>query len=150
MMLRGTRVGQAYVSLVINGDGMDEEIVHSVEDAAPGVEKAGEDHGKRYSEEFNKEAEKSVGGDGKIWEPVGRDAEKAGEDSGNRFGDGADKTISQRMRATADKAGQALADRLASRSRSVQNGIERSFGDDQFSGPPGGHIGARGGGPIPH
>lgn len=139
-MIKGTRVGQAYVSLVIDGDGMDEEIVHSVEDAAPGVEKAGEEHGKRYGEGFDRESGKVLHDEGR-WEPVGKDAEKAGEKAGDDFGKGADRRLRDRFRGIGDSVGQALSDRLASKSKSVQNGIERSFGDDEFFRRLGAHIG---------
>lgn len=52
-MERGTRVGQAYVALVVDGDHVNESIVDSVDEAGPGVEKAGEDHGERYNEKFD-------------------------------------------------------------------------------------------------
>lgn len=52
-MRRGTRVGQAYVSVAADGSGINEEIVRSVDDAGPGVEKAGNEHGDRYGEKFS-------------------------------------------------------------------------------------------------
>lgn len=52
-MRRGTRVGQAYVAVSADGSGINEEIVKSVDDAGPGVEKAGKDHGERYQENFS-------------------------------------------------------------------------------------------------
>lgn len=52
-MRRGTRVGQAYVALAVDGSGVNEEIVHSVDEAGPGVEKAGDEHGQRYGDHFS-------------------------------------------------------------------------------------------------
>jgi hypothetical protein len=49
---RGTRVGQAYVAVTADGEGINEEIVDSVDKAGPGVDKAGKKQGKRYSERF--------------------------------------------------------------------------------------------------
>lgn len=52
-MRRGTRVGQAYVAVTADGDGINEEIVNSVDEAGPGVERAGDEHGRRYGERFS-------------------------------------------------------------------------------------------------
>lgn len=52
-MKRGTRVGQAYVALAIDGGDTNEEIVRAVDDAGPGVERAGDEHGQRYGDKFD-------------------------------------------------------------------------------------------------
>jgi hypothetical protein len=50
---RGTRVGEAYVAVTADGDGINEEIVDSVDKAGPGVDKAAKKQGKRYSDRFD-------------------------------------------------------------------------------------------------
>lgn len=52
-MAGGTRVGKAYVSVTADGDGVNEDIVDAVDEAGPGVERAGKDHGERYGDRFS-------------------------------------------------------------------------------------------------
>src|SRR5690349_18406649 len=52
-MRRGTRVGEAYVAIAADGDGINEGIVKSVDEAGPGVERAGDEHGQRYGDHFS-------------------------------------------------------------------------------------------------
>lgn len=86
-MLKGTRVGSAYVDLVINGDGINEEIVHSVDDAGPGVEKAGEQHGDKYGEKFDNSffdrIRRFIPG---MRRELNKDMEASGTDAGERAG----------------------------------------------------------------
>jgi hypothetical protein len=49
----GTRVGKAYVSVTADGSGINEEIVNSVDEAGPGIEKAGDRHGEKYGDHFS-------------------------------------------------------------------------------------------------
>ncbi|MBC7630403.1 hypothetical protein, partial [Aeromicrobium sp.] len=51
-MKRGTEVGRGYVQLEINGDGMNDDIVDSIDSAGPGVVKAGKEHGEGYGDGF--------------------------------------------------------------------------------------------------
>lgn len=51
-MIKGTRVGQAYVSLAIDGDGINEELVHSMGDVD--YEKLGRDAEGRYTNGWKK------------------------------------------------------------------------------------------------
>lgn len=51
----GPQMGVAHVKGVVNGKGMNDDIVDAVDSAGPGVEKAGEKHGKRYADAMDKE-----------------------------------------------------------------------------------------------
>lgn len=85
-MRRGTRVGQAYVALTADGSGINEDIIDAVDEAGPGVEKAGEEHGRRYGEGFDRE---SSGFFGRIREKLASHlsgaSDTAGEESGKTF-----------------------------------------------------------------
>jgi tetratricopeptide (TPR) repeat protein len=84
---RGTRVGQAYVAVTADGDGINEEIVDSVDAAGPGVDKAAKKHGKRYSDRFAQTLEALPQKVSKrLGETLGLEGERSGEESGRRFG----------------------------------------------------------------
>lgn len=86
-MRRGTRVGQAYVALAVDGSGVNEEIVHSVDEAGPGVEKAGDDHGDRYGEHFSEGFFSRLKGRlaSRFAKDIEPDMQKSGNDSGQSF-----------------------------------------------------------------
>lgn len=48
----GPRAGNVYVDVAVNGDGMNQDLIDEVEGAGDGIEKAGEEHGDRYSKGF--------------------------------------------------------------------------------------------------
>lgn len=89
-MRKGTRVGQAYVDLTVNGDDVNKDIVDDVEKAGPGVEKAGKEHGEGYGDEFSEGFFQRIKGkmdsffDKKVNE-FGKSGGKAGEDAGENF-----------------------------------------------------------------
>lgn len=80
-MRRGTRVGQAYIALTADGSGINEEIIDSVDEAGPEVEKKGDEHGQRYGDRF---------GDGFSGKLRGI-AQKASDALGKRLGDSGTK-----------------------------------------------------------
>lgn len=110
-MLKGTRVGAAYVDLVINGDGINEEIVHSVDEAGPGVEKTGEEHGDRYGKKFDESffdrMRKFIPG---MRRQLNKDMEASGTDAGNRAGQRITGSMEHYMD---DKFGAHIADTFA-------------------------------------
>lgn len=91
-MRKGTNVGKAYVEASVDGSGINEDIVNSVEEAGPGVEKAGEDHGEKYSDGFFGRLQKKIdeSGIGKRLASkfgAGDSGEAAGENFLSRFTD---------------------------------------------------------------
>lgn len=82
-MRRGTRVGQAYVAITADGDGINEEIVNSVDEAGPGVEKAGDEHGKRYGDHFSEGFLSRMRG--KVRKRFSSELSGAGDDAGKAF-----------------------------------------------------------------
>lgn len=85
-MRRGTRVGQAYIAVTADGDGINEEIVHSVEDAGPGIDKAGDEHGERYGDHFDKSTSRRLDRMfDRLRNRIRGTMEDSGDDSGDRF-----------------------------------------------------------------
>lgn len=105
-MRRGTRVGQAYVSVTADGDGINDEIADAFDDAGADVERAGEDHGKRYGNRFSEGFSSRLD---KIRDRIG---ERLGSDLGK-------------------KVGAEMGDRLASNPEQIRRGVTRAF-DDNF------------------
>jgi hypothetical protein len=100
-MRRGTRVGQAYVSVTADGSGINEEIVSSVDAAGDDIDKKGDEHGERYGDhfsegfftrmrnKFNKRFDSDLG-DG---------LDRSGTNAGNRVGDNMGNALVKRLRA---------------------------------------------------
>lgn len=92
-MRRGTRVGQAYVAVTADGSGINKEIVDSVDEAGPGVERAGDEHGERYGGRFSegflariRERFSSATIGESIDKGMGDDGDRAGDRLGARIG----------------------------------------------------------------
>ena len=145
-MLRGTRVGNAYVSVTADGDGINEDIVDAVDEAGPGVKKKGEEHGEGYGDNFSKgffNRIRSKMGAGssqwdKYWDKVDRRAGEGGEDAGKSFVN----RMSDKVKDLGDKVGAELGDRMASNPEQVRRGIDRAF-DDDFADRLGDRVGQR-------
>lgn len=114
-MKRGTRVGQAYVAMTVDGDGINEEIAHSVDTAGNDIEKHGDEHGDRYGEHFSEgffDRMKS-----RVREKFGKTVEPEFEHSGRNsgrsfakhFGDGLDDDTLSRI---ADRVGSSVGGHL--------------------------------------
>lgn len=103
-MRRGTRVGQAYVSVTADGSGINEEIVDSVDEAGPGVEKAGDRHGERYGDHFSDgffaRLRKRFGKD--ISNRLNADMDSAGSEAGDRLGSALVQSLRDRLEASDD------------------------------------------------
>lgn len=134
-MRRGTRVGQAYVSVTADGDGINEGIVDAVDDASDDVGKSGDRAGKEYGDRFSDRFRKRLDG---IRDTVGTRLNKnlgdAGEDAGHVAGDRAGESFSRamgdRIRTLGDKVGAQIGDRMASRPEQMRRGLSRAFDDD--------------------
>jgi hypothetical protein len=81
----GPNVGDGVVKITVDGDGINEDIVAQVEKAGPGVEKAGEDHGNRYSEGFDSTSNDRMD---RISDNVGKGWKTRMEEAGNESGIG--------------------------------------------------------------
>lgn len=137
-MRRGTRVGQAYIAVTADGDGINEEIVDSVEEAGPGVEKAGEEHGDRYgvkfSDRFRKHLDKTMP---RIAARLGKQVEEAGEGAGEVAGDKASRSFSKRMTDRlfdddfADRIGERLGARIGGH---MVDSLNHALSTDGFEG----------------
>lgn len=141
-MRRGTRVGQAYVAITADASDLNEEIVDAVEDAGPGVEKAGKDHGEKYGDEFSEgfiSRMRSKFTD-RLSSSLGSKAAagRAGDDAGQTFVD----RLSDKVSDLGDKIGAELGDRMASKPEQIRRGIDRAF-DDEFADRIGERAGAR-------
>lgn len=110
-MRRGTRVGQAYVAVTADGSGINEEIVDSVDEAGPGVERAGEDHGERYGDSF---------GDG-LHGRLGAIRAKLGSALSDRLDTAAAKA--------GERAGNSLSDRMVDKTRDLGERIGSRLSD---------------------
>lgn len=91
-MRRGTRVGQAYVALAVDGDHVNDDIIDAMDDAGPGVEEQGKKHGERYSEGFfDRIRNKMARGLSKEFDDAGREGSESfakhfDDDFGDRLG----------------------------------------------------------------
>lgn len=129
-MLRGTRVGQAYVAITADGSGINEEIVDAVDDAGKDIEDSGKEHGDRYGENFS---------EGFLSRMRGKVATRlssalGSSDVGGRAGDTAGSSFVDRMtdkvEGLGDRIRDELSDRLASNPEQIRRGIDRAFDDD--------------------
>lgn len=129
-MRRGTRVGQAYVAVTADGDGINEEIVDAVDEAGKDIDDKGEDHGERYGEGFSEGFLTRVRGrlSNRLSQTLSsRDvAGRAGDEAGESFVE----KMSDKVKDLGDKIGAELSDRLASNPEQVRRGIDRAFDDD--------------------
>lgn len=132
-MKRGTRVGQAYVALTVDGDSANKDIVDSVDDAGPGVEKAADRHSKRYSKRFAEALDQLPAKvSKKLDETLGLAGDKAGRDSGDKA-----------AKSFAKSFGKSLAKNLA---REMEDVFARQLDLFEQSGGIGGRGGGGGGG----
>lgn len=70
MPIRGENIGTAYVRIIADGDGLDESIRRSFDDAEPSVRDGAEEHGRVYGDEFDKSVRKSYRGH---WQKLQKD-----------------------------------------------------------------------------
>lgn len=59
-MRKGTRVGDAYVKVTADGDGMNEDIVDDLDDAGKDIDKKGDEQGESYGDHFSEGFEKRL------------------------------------------------------------------------------------------
>lgn len=108
-MRRGTRVSQAYVAVTVDGDGINEEIVDSVDEAGPGVEKAGKEHGKRYGSGFSDGLEPTFShASENIGAEFNRRMEEKGTEGGERYGDRFDKSLKKLAKRIGNNVGRSI------------------------------------------
>lgn len=109
-MRRGTRVGQAYVAVTADGSGINEEIVDSVDEAGPGVERAGDEHGKRYGDKFGDGFRGRLDAiRGRLDKALSDRMAKAGENSGESFSN----RMTDRTKDLGTRIGARLADQIS-------------------------------------
>jgi hypothetical protein len=116
----GTRVGKAYVSVTADGSGINEEIVNSVDEAGPGIEKAGDRHGEKYGDHFSdgffdrmRERFKNRGEDGAFGFN-----KNAGKSAGAQIGENLAKSLFEKI--------DALGPETSTRLRSMFAAVEES------------------------
>jgi len=138
-MLRGTRVAKAYIDAVVNGEGINEDLVDAVASAGPGVEKAGDEHGKAYGEHFGdslnvqfSHAASSAG------DELNRRLSDAGEDGGKDYGDNFEKSLKRMSKRigerVGDRVGAAMAERLEESFAGLIDVFEERLAKMQVSG----------------
>jgi hypothetical protein len=134
---RGTRVGQAYVAVTADGDGINEEIVDSVDKAGPGVDKAAGKQSKRYSDRFAKTLEDLPAKvSKKLDQALGFEMEKTGSRVGDRMGRALADAMGSRVEFEMDRIHDSL-DALADRIEAAVSG-NRGGGGGAGSGGGGG------------
>lgn len=123
-MRRGTRVGNAYVAVTADGDGINEEIVDSVDAAGEDIEKAGKDHGDRYGDEFGdslrvkfSHAAEQAGEE--LSKRLNKQAEVAGDDFGKRFEKSMKKSVKRVGANISDSLRDAFDDQLEALGRMI-------------------------------
>lgn len=91
-MKRGTRVGQAYVALAVDGTGINEEIADELDQIGPEADRAGDEAGDRYGGKFSDrfrgrmdEMREKVAG------RLNKSFAKSGDESGKEFSDNFEK-----------------------------------------------------------
>lgn len=89
-MKRGTRVGQAYVALAVDGTGINEEIADELDQIGPEADRAGDDAGDRFGTKFSDrfrgrmdEMREKVAG--RLNRSFGDAGDKSGEEFADRF-----------------------------------------------------------------
>lgn len=146
-MRRGTRVGQAYVAITADGTGINEEIVDSVDEAGPEIDKAGDRAGKRYGERFSARFRDHLDGlKGKIADRLNERLAEAGREAGARAGDEAGRSIVDKLEEHARVMGDRLSDRLSlsidGNGDRMRRALNDTFGDD-FANRLGDRVGDR-------
>lgn len=106
-MRRGTRVGNAYVALGVDGSGINKDIADEVDKAGPEVERSGEEHGERYGEGFDSGLHGRLG---RIRENLAKGLRRRMERDGSEAGETYTKGLSR----TFDKAGSRIGKSLGS------------------------------------
>jgi hypothetical protein len=118
---RGTRVGAAHVAVTADGSGINEEIVDSVDDAAPGVEKAGKKAGKNYGKSMGKELEAALD---RFSERISQEFGRRMEEQSDRFGERLEKS----MKRSAKRIGDHLSKSLSVSLRDAMDDTLEQFG----------------------
>lgn len=118
-MKRGTEVGKVYVKGTVDGSGMNKDIVDSVEDAEPGLEKAGDRGGEKYGNRFSARFRDRIDSmRGAVAEKLSERLSDEGERAGKHAGDRAGKSFSKRFTDKvfdddfADRIGERFAERF--------------------------------------
>ncbi len=131
-MLRGTRIGAAYIAATVDGKGINEGIVDAVDDAGDDIKgkgtEQGENHGDEFSEGFVSRIRGKIGS--RLSSVIG--AERVGAQAGDEAGDSFVDRMSDKVRDMGDRIGAELSDRLASNPEQVRRGIDRAFDDDML------------------
>jgi len=102
-MKRGTRVGQAYVALTVDGSGINEDIRDSVNESEDELGDSGERGGGRWRDRFSREAFGKKWDDireragGKLRESLGEAGDDAAKDFTKKFGNNIDGDILERI-----------------------------------------------------
>jgi hypothetical protein len=92
-MLRGTRVGQAYVAVSADGSGINEEIVDAVDEAGKDIDGKGTEHGEKYGDEFSEGFLSRMRG--KIAARLSAPMAEAGDESGREFSDSFERHLDE-------------------------------------------------------
>lgn len=108
-MRRGTRAGEAYVAIAADGSGINEEIVDSVDEAGPGVEKAGKEHGKKYGKGFGKQLDSALD---RFSERISAEFGRRMEEQADRFGGSFEKAMKKASKRLSDNLGKSLGESL--------------------------------------
>lgn len=119
-MRRGTNVGAIYVKATVDGDGLNEGIVDGVEEAAPGVHRAGRKHADEYSDGFFERLRRNLGP--ALNEMFDRSSKGAGKHLGSRLGVDVAESMEERISDT--DIGASMEESL----RRAEPGIHRAAG----------------------
>lgn len=141
-MLRGTRVGQAYVAVTADGSGINEEIVDAVDDAGKDIDDKGREHGDDYGEGFSEGFLSRMRSKIASRMSDAIDARGAGGDAGDDAGESFVDRMTDKLDGLGDRIRGELSDRLASNPEQVRRGIDRAF-DDDFGDRIGDRLGER-------
>ncbi len=113
-MRRGTRVGQAYVAVTADGDGINEEIVDAVDGAGDGIDKKGREHGESYGDEFGDSLRVKFS---HVADAAGDELNErlaeAGDDGGDEYGQHFERSLGKGTRRIGKSAGASIGDSLA-------------------------------------
>lgn len=152
-MKRGTRVGQAYVALAVDGTGINEEIADELDQIGPEADRAGEDAGDRFGTKFS---DRFRGRMDEMREKVAarlsRDLGDAGEEAGDSAGNSLGKRMAERARTAGDRVGRILAESVSdSFADEIEARISRQFDllENRLSQLQAGGQGGSGGGGRP-
>lgn len=127
-MRRGTRVGQAYVALHVDGSSVDKDIVDSIDDADydKAGDRAGEKFGNKFGARWRETADKAVEKGGKEFEQ--RMAE-AGDNGGDAYARRFGSTLRRHGKSIGDDFGHVIADRLELSFASLLDSLESRLDD---------------------